>query len=176
METKWILIFAIICIPFQLAAEDVRSDSKMMSEKEFFVTEKTTDSTKVFDWKPSTSVYFELLGKGFYSLNVDFRKTKFRAWSIGIQVAEDGVLPSLMYYHFGGQRFRFEMGGGFSTVFTSADGLAGIGVHGVIGYRVQKKKGLLFRVGFTPLIGIPLTDTGRFAVVPLVGISLGHSF
>jgi hypothetical protein len=68
------------------------------------------------------------------------------------------------------------MGGGLSTVFSGADGLAGMMVHGVIGYRVQKKKGLIFRVGFTPLFGIPFTDSGRFAFVPLAGISLGHSF
>ena len=167
MKTKLILIFVIAFISLRLAAQEVSPDSMMI---------KPNDSSKVFNWKSSTSVYFELLGKGFYSLNVDFRKTKLWAWSIGMQVAEDGIVPSLMYYHFSGQRFRFEMGGGLSTVFTSADGLAGLGVHGVIGYRVQKKKGLLFRFGFTPLFGIPFTDTGRFAFVPLVGISLGHSF
>lgn len=118
----------------------------------------------------------ELLGKGFYSVNVDFRKTPAKAFSIGLQYAEDGFWPSLMYYHFSGQRFRFETGGGLSGILNKDDGIAGMGIHGVVGYRYQKKKGLLFRAGFTPFVGIPFTDTGRFVIVPFVGVSIGYSF
>jgi len=49
-------------------------------------------------------------------------------------------------------------------------------VHGIIGYRYQKKKGLLFRVGFTPMLEIPLTNEGSYAVIPWVGLSMGYSF
>ena len=175
MNLKFILSISIFCaIHFfsnQFYAQNSDSDSINISEK----VGKLQISSKSFDWEPSTSVYLELLGKGFYSVNVDFRKTERKAFSIGYQAAEDGHIPSLMYYHFGGARYRLEMGGGLSCVFTREDGLAGMGIHGVIGYRYQKKKGLIFRAGFTPLIGIPFTVTGRFVIVPLVGISLGYS-
>ena len=176
MNHQFILSIAIFCaIHFfssQLYAQKSESDSINISEK----VEKLQISTKSFDWEPSTSVYFEFLGKGFYSVNVDFRKTEKKAFSIGFQAAEDGLMPSFMYYHFSGARYRLEMGGGFSGVFTREDGLAGMGIHGVVGYRYQKKKGLIFRAGFTPLIGIPFTNSGRFVIVPLIGISLGYSF
>lgn len=176
MKTKLFIIVAIFLLPVLLFAQEVSSDTAKISQKVIVGTDKPKDSTKVFEWKPSTSLYFELLGKGFYSINVDFRKTKSMAWSIGMSVAEDGFFPSLMYYHFAGKRFRFEMGGGLSTVFTQTDGLAGMGIHGVVGYRYQKKKGLLFRIGFTPFLGIPFTETGKTMFVPLIGISLGYSF
>ena len=170
MNHQFILSIAIFCaIHFfssQLYAQKSDIDSIKISEK----------VGKNFDWEPSTSVYLELLGKGFYSVNVDFRKTEKKAFSIGFQAAEDGLMPSLMYYHFDGARYRFEMGGGLSGVFTRKDGLAGMGLHGVVGYRYQKKRGLIFRAGFTPLIGIPFTNSGRFMIVPLVGISLGYGF
>jgi hypothetical protein len=94
LGTKLILIFAIVFFLFQLAAGELRPDSIMISKKENLGPALSNDSAKVFNWKSSTSVYFELPGKGFYSLNVDFRKTKLRAWSIGMQVAEDGFIPS----------------------------------------------------------------------------------
>lgn len=127
-------------------------------------------------WKPTTSLYIELLGKSFYSINVDFRKSEKRAISFGAQLAEGSFWPSFMYYHFFGELYRLEIGGGASGIITMQDGLAGMGLHGVIGYRYQKKDGLLFRIGFTPLIGIPLTNAGRFAVVPWIGMSIGYSF
>jgi hypothetical protein len=67
------------------------------------------------------------------------------------------------------------MGGGLSTNFMDGS-IYNLFVHGVIGYRYQKKKGLFFRTGFTPMFVIPLTDEGKYALVPLVGISLGYSF
>ena len=176
MTTKLIFIFAMVFTAFQLSAQEVRSDTVHISKEGTMGIGKSQDSTKVLEWEPSTSLYFELLGKGFYSINVDFRKTRFWAWSIGMSVAEGGLFPSLMYYHFGGERRRFEMGGGLSAVYTQTDGLAGMGIHGVVGYRSQIKKGLIFRIGFTPFLGIGFTETGRTMFVPLFGISLGYSF
>jgi hypothetical protein len=123
--------------------------------------------------EPMTAFYLELLGKGFYSFNLDFRRNKSKAWSLGIQHVEGVFIASLMYYRFRGKRYRFELGGGLSGIFSGPDG--GIMIHGVLGYRYQKKKGLIFRIGFTPLIGIPLTSEGRFVIVPWVGMSLGYS-
>lgn len=79
-----------------------------------------------------------------------------------------------MYYRFRGETYRSEIGGGFSGVVTD-DGLMAVAIHGVLGYRYQKKNGPLFRIGFTPFIGIPLTSEGRFAIMPWVGISFGYS-
>jgi len=188
MKTKLIFTLAILFFSIQLYAQKTGSDTIKISNKVDYEMAKPKYSTEVFDWEPTTSYFLELLGKGFFSINVDFRKTRTKAISIGMQYTEDGdddvFWPSLMYYHFSGKRFRFETGGGLSAVFTQTDGLAGMWVHGVIGYRYQKKEGLIFRAGFTPLVGIPFTaigrfpftDTARFLFLPLVGISLGYSF
>jgi len=138
-------------------------------------TQEKKNSAADYFLGPSTSFYIELLGKGFYSFNVDYRKNKSRAMSLGVQWAEDAFIASFMYYRFKGERFRTEIGGGFSGVLIRDDGFAGLGIHGVYGYRYQKKNGFLFRIGFTPFIGIPFKSSGRFMIVPLVGISAGYS-
>lgn len=120
-----------------------------------------------------TAFYIELLGRGFYSLNVDFRRNKLEAMSLGIQRIGDAFIPSFMYYHFRGKTYRTEIGCGISGIFD--DGFLAVMIHGVYGYRYQIKNGALFRIGFTPFIGIPLTSEGRFAIMPLVGISFGYS-
>ena len=180
MNAKLIFTLAILFFSIQLFAQKAESDTIKISTKVDYEMGKPQYSAEVFDWKPTTSFFLELLGKSIYSINLDFRKTQTRAISIGVQYTEDGnddvFWPSFMYYHFSGKRFRFETGGGLSAVFTQTDGLAGMGVHGVIGYRYQKKEGLLFRAGFTPFIGIPFTDTYKFLILPLVGVSLGYSF
>jgi hypothetical protein len=124
--------------------------------------------------KPSTAFYVELLGKGFYSFNADFRKNRSKARGFGIQWVEDAFIPSLMLYFFKGNHFTHETGGGLSVVLTKNDGFAGLMIHGIIGYRYQKKNGPLFRIGFTPLVGIPLRSTGRFIILPWAGTSAGY--
>jgi hypothetical protein len=82
-----------------------------------------------------------------------------------------------MYYHLSGKRHRFEVGGGFSAGFSTNFSLAGILIHGVIGYRYQKKKGLFFRVGVTPFYAIFFDDPDRSnKFYPFAGLSLGYSF
>jgi hypothetical protein len=127
-------------------------------------------------WEPCTSPFIELLGKGFLSLNVDFRRKETYAISIGFQPSE-GLMPNVMYYHFNGKRHRFETGGGFSVGFSKDFNLAATLIHGVIGYRYQKKKGLFLRAGFTPFYVIFLDDPDRSnKFYPLAGLSLGYSF
>jgi len=130
------------------------------------------DSVNV-NWKPGTAFYIELGGKAFYSLNTDYRWNKTDAVSLGIQQIGDGFIPSFMYYRFRGEKYRTEIGGGLSGIFD--DGFAAVMVHGVYGYRYEKKNGLLFRISFTPFIGIPLKSSGRFVIMPWAGISLGYS-
>jgi hypothetical protein len=180
MYLKSIFLLSIFsALPFfcsQVFSQELASNTVEISEKVIGELNNPQSPSKIIDWEPTTSLYLELGGKGFYSVNVDFRKAETKAMSIGIQYVESSFWPSLMFYHFGGERCRLEMGGGISGIITQEDGLTGMGIHGVVGYRYQKKKGLLFRAGFTPLIGIPFTDTGKFAIVPLVGVSLGYSF
>ena len=76
MNTKLILIFAIVFTAIQLPAQEVKRDTVSFSTKGTVGKEKLQDSTKVLEWEPSTSLYLELLGKGFYSINVDFRKAR----------------------------------------------------------------------------------------------------
>jgi hypothetical protein len=126
-------------------------------------------------WKPCISPFIEFGGKGFLSVNVDFRKKESHAISIGFLI--EGLTPNIMYYYLGGKRHRFEIGGGLSGGFSSNFSLAMISLHGVIGYRYQKKKGLFFRGGFTPFYVIFLNNKDRSNLLyPWVGVSLGYSF
>ena len=61
---------------------------------------------------------------------------------------------------------------GMSYAFASELESSGIPLiyHGIIGYRYQKSKGLLFRAGLAPI-----TDLESY-VVPLIGLSIGYSF
>jgi len=108
-------------------------------------------------------------------LNIDFRIKETYAIGIGAAGIEEGVSPNVMGYYFGGKRHRLEVGGGVSGIIADGSFISMV-VNGVIGYRYQKKKGLLFRAGFTPMFTIPFTDEGNYAVIPWAGLSLGYNF
>lgn len=129
-------------------------------------------------WVPSWAAFLELGGKGFYSFNLDYRRKPEWSASAGIQFIEGGIFPSMMYYRFYGQRKRLETGIGTSIIMAPGDSLfRGMMVHGVIGYRYQKINGFFFRIGFTPLLGIPFYDLGgSVTLIPFAGVSLGYSF
>jgi len=131
--------------------------------------------TSAFVLEPCISPFVELFGKGFFSLNVDYRRKETYALSIGAALIEEGVSPNVMSYYFAGKRHRFETGGGISGNIMDGT-IINMMVHGIIGYRYQKKKGLLFRTGFTPMFVIPFTEEGKYAFIPWVGLSLGYSF
>ena len=92
---------------------------------------------------------------------------------MGIQPAY-GIIPNVMYYHLGGKKSRFEIGCGLSFIIDiietedSPEDFKGLMVHGVMGYRYQKKNGLLFRASFTPLYVHNI-------FLPMIGISFGYS-
>jgi len=150
--------------------------------------------------EPGTAFFYELFGKPFGSINMDLRINKSSRFSLGIifyslyagsksfsrfsgwSEYEEGkdndvqsYMPNIMYYYLGGEKNkRFEIGGGFSVRpvwHKDINGDFPIAFHGVIGYRYQKRKGLLFRVGFTPSY---FPDAG-FAPWPWIGISFGYS-
>jgi len=124
---------------------------------------------------PAISPFIELGGKGWMSMNVDFRLKETFAFSLGVAGIEEGWAPNIMGYYFGGKRSRLEIGGGLSTNFNAGE-FYNMFIHGVIGYRSQKRKGFFLRVGFTPMFVIPLADEAKSAVIPWAGISLGYSF
>lgn len=138
------------------------------------------------EWLPTTAVYLELGGKVFYSLNIDFRKKETFAFSVGASYfIEDGssdtesqsmLFSSVMGYYLTGKRHRLELGGGLCPGFGSSEGLAAMAIYGNVGYRYQKKKGLIFRLAFTPFIGIPVAKDDAVTIMPWAAVSLGYSF
>lgn len=145
-----------------------------------FARERVSDTVSLPNpsdsvWEPCISPFIEFGGKGWLSLNIDFRIKETYAVSAGIAGIEEGIAPNVMGYFFGGKRHRLETGGGLSVNFKDGT-IYNMFVHGVIGYRYQQKKGLLFRAGFTPMFAIPLTDEGKYAVIPWAGLSLGYCF
>ncbi len=144
-----------------------------------------TDSIQA---QPGIAVYPELLGKGIFSLNVDFPINFNHRFSFGLtqldydfedyenfSVGPDGAMTAgLMYYYLYGKKRSFlEIGAGFSLFHRL--GLdykddSPLSLHGVIGYRYQKKDGLLFRAGFTPFKRI------NNWFLPLIGLSVGYSW
>lgn len=59
----------------------------------------------------------------------------------------------LFRYHLGGKRSRFELGCGIGYVIilteeVEHEDFVGLTFHGVIGYRYQKKNGIIFRACF----------------------------
>jgi len=167
-------LLSMYCFSFELKAQESGNDT-FPDVRQSGNPAVTVSAAAQSAWEPTTSLFLELLGKGWYSVNIDFRKKVTSSVSLGIQVAEE-VWPSMMYYRFFGERHRLETGGGVSVIIAREDGIEGMSVHGVFGYRYQKKEGLIFRAGFTPLIGIPFRESGDFAIVPFPGISLGYSF
>jgi hypothetical protein len=135
------------------------------------------------DRVPSTSLFVELGGKFFPSVNVDYRPQENFAIGIGTSIWHDAeehpqwlFIPAVTGYYFTGKRHRLEMGGGTGAFPGTYMGLSSILLFGYVGYRYQKKKGLLFRVGFTPFMGIPIAKDARFMAIPWAGISIGYSF
>jgi hypothetical protein len=126
-------------------------------------------------WKPCISPFIELMGKGFFSVNVDYRWSRHCAASFGFQPFEV-LLPDLMYYYLSGGKHSLEIGAGVSTGINENFKLAVVLIHGVVGYRYQKKKGLFIRGGFTPFYVISTNKPDSNKFYPFVGLSLGYSF
>lgn len=138
--------------------------------------------------QPGKAVYAELGGKGIYSLNVDFPINSHHRYSVGItqldyDIAEHedfrltplGALTAgaMYYYLYGSDRAFLELGAGVSVYHRLDLDLhndSHVSLHGVIGYRYQKKDGLIFRAGFTPFV----RTNGLF--LPLIGVSVGYSW
>ena len=175
---------------FLLAIESVAQETGSPAINEGRVNRADTAITSAIasEWLPTTAVYLELGGKVLYSLNVDFRKKEDFAFSAGASYyKEDGdtdtavdsqsmLFASVMGYYLTGKQHRLELGGGICPGFGSSEGLAAMAIYGSVGYRYQRKKGLIFRVAFTPFVGIPVGKDDHISVIPWAAISLGYSF
>ena len=137
-----------------------------------------------------TSVYIELIGKGFISGNVDLSIGHRNRLTLGLTMLDHEFskeedeenyptqtlpTPSLMYLHlFGKERHYFEAGLGLSVSpvpwreYSEND--SALSLHGCLGYRFQTPNNLFLRTGFTPFYRI------NWAFLPLVGVSLGYTW
>lgn len=149
--------------------------------------ENNDDTLKIYsknnDWIPTTSIYFELGGKLVPSINLDIRKYENFALCISTGFWIDGIpngqlifTPSVNSYYLFGNKKRIEIGGGTGLFIGTSNGFASFLIFGNIGYRYQKKKGIIFRAGFTPFVAIPIHNKSTFWISPWVGISIGYSF
>jgi len=159
--------------------------------------EKQADQDTVYQ-EPGAAFFLEIGGKPFSSINMDLRINKSSRISLGIvdytiftqtsdyslwvdeSKLEDGIqkevnsyMPNIMYYYLRGEKnHKLEIGGGLSVRpvwHKYVNGDFPLAFHGVIGYRYQKKKGFLFRAGFTPSYW---PDAG---FIPGIGLSFGCS-
>jgi hypothetical protein len=151
----------------------------------FFAFAATQAKTNKEDGSDSLrrAVYFELGGKFFPSLNIDFRRNKQFAWGMGLGIWRDEeenpqtlFIPSLSAYRFFGRRARLEVGGGIGAFVGTYSGLASAMIFSNLGYRYQKKQGLFFRAALTPFLGFPIAGKSRMMLVPWAGIGLGYTF
>jgi len=137
-----------------------------------------------------TAVYIEVMGKGFFSANIDLSigpKSRL-TWGLTIldhEFEKDEYeehyptqtlpTPSLMYLHlFGKERHYLEAGLGLSVSpvpwRTYSNNDSALSLHGCLGYRFQTSNKFFFRAGFTPFYRV------KWAFLPLVGVSLGYSW
>ncbi len=93
---------------------------------------------------PGTAFYLEMGGKFFSSLNVDFGINESNRFSLDVSSVYGDIVHSVMYYHLGGKRSRFELGCciGYVIILTEEiehEEFKDITFHSVIGYRYQKR-------------------------------------
>ena len=142
-------------------------------------------STEMDNNNPGHALYIEMGGKPFFSLNMDFRINAKNRIGIAANFAPytEGDAkatvygPNVMYFYLAGETNRMEIGAGISVLpFYASDGDVEepgtqFYLHGSFSYRYQIENGVLFRIGFTPLLELKKT-----IFLPMFGVSLGYSF
>ena len=177
----FICTFVLTFVP--LAAQQKEGETTKISER--IVEEKQTHQDTTYQ-EPGTAFFVELMGKPYPSINVDFRMNKSSRFSLGIngyyyyeeeseeqdKIVVLDVMPNIVYYYLRGKtNKKFEIGAGLGVmpVWNEDYDFSPIAFHSVIGYRYQKKDGLLFRIGLT---FNKFQDIGLF----FLGISFGYSY
>lgn len=168
---------------YENSFENLKINSYLYDHNLLIIDSVNTETS----WRSLNSVFIELFGKSWYSLNFDMRLKRNFSLSFGTSFIverddetkkskESFLFPSVMSYYLIGEKHSIEFGGGAGSAISTVQGFTAITFHAVVGYRYQIKNGLLFRVGFTPLYSIPLVETARSMFVPLFGVSFGYSF
>jgi hypothetical protein len=170
---------------YLLAYENIYRSSSQFDNKQNVLSDSTN---LLVNNKPGMAFFIELIGKGYFSANIDFRIKNNHRFSVGIasidyQVYDNSLgneievynfwAPSLMYYSLVGNGPSFwELGAGMSISLNQEWEYlkSPMVLHGVIGYRRQIENGFLFRAGFTPFLQLP----DEFW--PLIGLSFGYSW
>jgi hypothetical protein len=142
------------------------------------------------DTELGRAVYVELVGKGFFSANVDLPISNNGRLTLGLTMLDHEFskeefeeeypvqtlpTPSVMYFHlFGKEKHYFEAGFGLSVSpvpwkeYSENDSV--LSLHGCLGYRYQKPNAFFFRAGLTPFYRV------NWAFLPLVGVSFGYGW
>lgn len=176
MKTKFLIVFFLWAASLEISFSQQSNNDFGGIQYELLMDTVLADNQKNIEFKPCIAPFVELVGKGFISLNLDYRPKEHYAFSFGIQPME-GISPNIMFYYLTGKRHRIEIGGGISGGFSKSASLEVVLLHGVIGLRFQKKKAFFLRIGFTPLYVMFLNDPDRDNMFyPLAGLSIGYSF
>ena len=134
----------------------------------------------------ASQIYFEAGGSGIiYSLNFDTRFGK-KENGLGLRIGAGGAggdgsgyfaIPAQLNYLLGENGKYLELGAGATYVNVSGDDLifddaSTVAANVVIGFRSQPfaKKGITWRIAFTPFIG------GGAGFTPWAGASIGFRF
>ena len=167
-----------------LSAQEEEGEKTKISER--IVQEKQTHQDTTYQ-EPGSAFFVEILGKPFSGINADFRINKSSRFSLGIngyyyyeeeteeqeEIEMLDVIPNIVYYYLRGKKNnRLEIGAGLGVMPVWNKDYnydSPILIHGVIGYRYQKKDGLLFRTGLT------FNKLGDLGLL-FLGLSLGYSW
>jgi hypothetical protein len=146
---------------------------------------QTSDSLRL----SKNAIYVELLGSAGYLYNVSYDRIIYNhnnhhiSVGMGAQYYEGLIsdnddnrqtITTQVNYLRGSNRHFLELGIGYYLDFLDSDYNS---IITRIGYRYQKKSGVFFKIGVTPLIPNHLYFFGkRLWVVPWGGIALGYAF
>ncbi|MBS4013910.1 MAG: hypothetical protein KGZ97_09180 [Bacteroidetes bacterium] len=152
-----------------------------------FSFSKTYSNNNEF-WINNHSIYLEIGGNaGLYSLNYDVnyysKNINSFGGRFGLAVIPSSTLPSVFpfeIYGLLGKTYHFiEYGLGYTQIFYLVD--QSLNPSSIIlarlGYRYQKRqKGIMYRIGFTPILKNATDKFGVFRLTPFAGISIGWAF
>ena len=133
------------------------------------------------------AIYFEIFGSAGYVYNISYDRIIIQqnrqniTIGLGVQyykgdMSEDKLqtISPQINYLLGFNRHFFELGAGYYWDFYDSD-MNSLIMR--IGYRYQKKNGLFFKIGITPILtkSFPIFGEG-YKILPWGGIGLGYAF
>lgn len=153
------------------------------------------DSTKFVE-PPKRAVYFEALGTAlFYSVNYDQVFYRYKRLSLSGRLGlsyypknlvnnySSASVPVEVNLMIGkGKYFEVGLAGLLHRNFKKDDPSNILIASLRLGYRNQKANGLMYRIGFTPLLPVFESDENRLtggdyiAILPWVGFGVGYAF